>query len=407
MLNPPYSYCTDTTARLVAKTRAYLVMSVSERTIQVLLSTLKKYRHFCEKYLIANQPESIIGSLPSTPEIVSYWLTHLASAKDHKIILKFSTISHYLNNFKSLHSKLGYTGENNPCSHRLCLQTLKGIQRAFWIYEPERLKMRIRKALTPDLLALVGSLLANKSCDIRQSSLWAALNCAVWGMMRPGEIGFTSMTRYQKLHKVLLVSSLYWIVKGDGMELRIREEKNIKKKKNNQWEIREERMNYEGWEFNQIEFAIIHLSNSKTAQFSSEQIVRIAGYRPLSALWNYLKLRNQIYPTQKSNFLFVSDWKLIDDQIIEIPMSYHYLLESMRKYLSQLGLNSKEFGGHSGRRGGATTMANAGINKDVIKQLGRWKSDAINAYIEPDQQLMIDAIRLLADEPYEFNLNLD
>jgi len=50
--------------------------------------------------------------------------------------------------------------------------------------------------------------------------------------------------------------------------------------------------------------------------------------------------------------------------------------------LPHLGLLSKDFAGHSLRRGGATSLALRGVRESVLRMLGRWKSDAVNLYIE-------------------------
>ena len=46
-----------------------------------------------------------------------------------------------------------------------------------------------------------------------------------------------------------------------------------------------------------------------------------------------------------------------------------------------IGLDSDLFGSHSGRSGGATAAAAAGVELRLIKKHGNWRSDAVFAYI--------------------------
>lgn len=59
------------------------------------------------------------------------------------------------------------------------------------------------------------------------------------------------------------------------------------------------------------------------------------------------------------------------------------LLAELQQSYPQLGLNLGQFSAHSLRRGGATAAANGGVSLEAIKAHGRWKSDAVNAYIWP------------------------
>jgi hypothetical protein len=49
--------------------------------------------------------------------------------------------------------------------------------------------------------------------------------------------------------------------------------------------------------------------------------------------------------------------------------------------LTTLGLKSKDYAGHSFRRGGASWALEAGLSGDVIQILGDWKSDAYRGYL--------------------------
>lgn len=57
------------------------------------------------------------------------------------------------------------------------------------------------------------------------------------------------------------------------------------------------------------------------------------------------------------------------------PLSYTRAREILLEKLKLLGLDSKKFGLHSLRSGGATAAANAGVADRVFKKHGRWKSE--------------------------------
>jgi hypothetical protein len=47
---------------------------------------------------------------------------------------------------------------------------------------------------------------------------------------------------------------------------------------------------------------------------------------------------------------------------------------------------AKQYTLHSGRIGGATALAAAGLSDSAIKAAGRWKSDAIERYVRPSRE---------------------
>ena len=56
-------------------------------------------------------------------------------------------------------------------------------------------------------------------------------------------------------------------------------------------------------------------------------------------------------------------------------------IDKVRELLLRTGISTKGFSGHSLRKGAAVSAAANGISRDDIKLLGRWKSDAVDVYI--------------------------
>ena len=57
-------------------------------------------------------------------------------------------------------------------------------------------------------------------------------------------------------------------------------------------------------------------------------------------------------------------------------LSYTRMRELLLGKLSQLGFDTKQFGLHSLRAGGATAAANAGVADRLFKRHGRWRSES-------------------------------
>ena len=72
------------------------------------------------------------------------------------------------------------------------------------------------------------------------------------------------------------------------------------------------------------------------------------------------------------------------------PLTRASLVASLHEALQQVGLNHREYNGHSFRIGTATTAAQRGLEESRIQTLGRWKSEAYKTYIKlPRSQLAV------------------
>jgi hypothetical protein len=58
----------------------------------------------------------------------------------------------------------------------------------------------------------------------------------------------------------------------------------------------------------------------------------------------------------------------------------------MHHLLLNAGISTFGYSGHSLRKGAAVTADRNGISRQDIKLLGRWKSDAVNIYIDERQK---------------------
>jgi hypothetical protein len=65
------------------------------------------------------------------------------------------------------------------------------------------------------------------------------------------------------------------------------------------------------------------------------------------------------------------------------PFTLSWLVTSLKHAILTTGRDPSPYWGHSFRRGAANSAVSAGLSKDELKQLGRWKSDAVDRYLTP------------------------
>ncbi len=73
-----------------------------------------------------------------------------------------------------------------------------------------------------------------------------------------------------------------------------------------------------------------------------------------------------------------------------------FIINKLKDTIRLLGLDPLQFSGHSFRRGGATSMAAAGVPDYIIKHVGRWKSDVYQIYTHVTQDNLVNASQQMA-----------
>ena len=82
-----------------------------------------------------------------------------------------------------------------------------------------------------------------------------------------------------------------------------------------------------------------------------------------------------------------------------VVLSRHILRANTELYVSLIGVDSKQYSGHSYIIGGATTMAEAGMSDWEIKLSGRRSSSAYQHYIGTPSSLVIGFARHMTSVP--------
>ena len=138
----------------------------------------------------------------------------------------------------------------------------------------------------------------------------------------------------------------------------------------------------------------LFIRKSKTDQHAKGDFVSLSRnfndlLCPISLTMLYFKRFNL-----SSDFLLVSIRGNIPDS--SKPLAYATALKDLRKCLSLVGIDPSGFGEHSGRRGGTTAAAAAGVSIDELMLQGRWRSsDMPRLYTDNASKLRREcAIRL-------------
>ena len=124
---------------------------------------------------------------------------------------------------------------------------------------------------------------------------------------------------------------------------------------------------------------ILTLPASKTDQFRVGTDIYLA-YSPHSLLCPVTALRTLFthYPKPPQSPLFTHPYSQ--------SFSKSFLVLKMWELLLNAGISTIGYSGHSLRKGAAVTANRNGISKHDIKLLGRWKSDAVDVYINECQK---------------------
>jgi len=121
------------------------------------------------------------------------------------------------------------------------------------------------------------------------------------------------------------------------------------------------------------------LPTSKTDQFRVGTEIYLA-YSPRSSLCPVTALRTLFtrYPKPPQSPLFTRPHGQ--------SFSKQFFVLKMRELFLDAGISTIGYSGHSLRKGAAVTADRNGISKQDIKLLGRWRSDAVDVYINECQK---------------------
>ena len=129
----------------------------------------------------------------------------------------------------------------------------------------------------------------------------------------------------------------------------------------------------------------VRLDQSKTDPFRQGTAVIIGNSRAIEFMLVYLHRRNQTLARQP---LFAGD----DGQALTASA----LVKFTQLLIQRANIpNAHLFLGHSFRKGGATSLHEAGHPDSLIKSMGRWASFAFATYVDTPVHMLVEAGRSL------------
>lgn len=149
---------------------------------------------------------------------------------------------------------------------------------------------------------------------------------------------------------------------------------------------------------NRAKYIEVHIARSKTDRGRVGATVTIAGRTHdgidiAGPLERYIQARSASEP---SSPLF-TQWDLdgmtshptkgLSKQAFGRRLQQH--LQALKAKYPAINLNPSSYGMHSLRRGGVTAACKAGVDVEKIKAHGRWRSDAVRAYMQATRDIRL------------------
>lgn len=308
-------------------------------------SGLRKYHAFCDVFSV---PES--DRLPASFAILhsfALWACcdpdpSSPTFHDGETVyepVSSTTASKYLSAVRAWHIIQGWPPPLTDADNERISFSLRGLARI----QGSRRKRPPRPPVSlAMLLALHDDLDLTSSFD---AAVWAAAACGFFGLMRMGELTVQSRSAFKPERHITRQGALF------------------------------------GRDDNDVEYAKLTLPSAKTANPGETQDVFLATQgrvSPLDALRNMAR----VTPAGPNDPLF--SWR---DSRGEIrPLTRSATLARINNVLGTRGWGSTF--GHSFRIGGASFYMAKGVNPEIIRIVGRWRSLAYELYIRAFEQVV-------------------
>jgi hypothetical protein len=272
-------------------------------------------------------------------------MTALASRCAPHTPLQHRSIKYYLAALNTAHEVAGLPP---PTRDRECprvARTLKGIKR-----EQGLIEKRPRLPITVALLRQMQPLLDPTRAIDRL--VWAAMCTATCALLRLGEL---TVDPQHTAHRTLRLQDLT-IVTADGAVVPAHAPHTTLSL------LRAE----------QVSHMQLIIRASKTDPFSKGACITIGAPIAIAALLPLLCTHSRGGEPEAPIFAHSNG----------SPLQRRPLVDIARALLAQLGHNPDAYSGHSFRKGGASSLAAAGVAPYTIQAMGRWASDCYKLYID-------------------------
>jgi hypothetical protein len=341
-------------SQLVTTANQFISAALAGSTRATYSAGVNSYLSFCEHYHIA-------ASLPIADDHLCLWASHLATRTvelHKKNAVTFKTIKSYASGLASLHTEMGYDGWLD--SHRLFRRCMKGIKRSLG-ESSKRLRLPITSSLLDRMMATLAP-----SINYSHALFCAAATAGTYGLLRMGEFCSTPSANAGASvadHKLLTLSQLTLY---DSVNQKVPTEA--------------------AHLYPTVCYYTLGLKTSKTDPFRKGVTVCVAHAVAVRAMLQYLQQHVAI--STASAPLFVESRAPEQDSRL-VALSRDSMIGMTRSCIQSLGLDSKDYHGHSYRRGGATSLAEKGVSDAMIQMQGRWSSNCYKLYVDlPLHQLL-------------------
>lgn len=314
--------------------RFYRSRSLAPSTKDTYKSQLRKYRQFCWDF---NYPLAPI----SDSNLVRY-IAYLARS------ISPQSIDKYLNVIRLIHLELGY---KNPLENKHLVQSvLKGVARHKGLSVDKKLP------ISPTLLLNIRAQL--NLANLNDCVFWAICLTLFFTWLRKSNVLPDSLKSFDS-SKGLCRGDFVVSLKApcQGMFVNIR------------------------W--------------TKTIQYKDRVLICPLPFLPRHPLCPVTAILQAFRQTPQADsngpaFLWLGQIKQL------IPCTYPGFLSKLRFHLINCNVDPSRYTSHSFRRGGCSWGLSQGLNPDLLKQLGDWKSECYQEYVSVQLKDKISAIQQFA-----------
>ena len=316
--------------------------------MEEILEELKQDQHASSTkatyYRVWRKFNQFIIKLDDIPKLWEHRTKLYCAYITHEKGLQSATVKSYVSAIKSILANDGYHWDENL----LILSALTNSCKR----KNDKLKMRlpIRKGLLETILGRIQRKYAKLNQPYLELLYMVSFLLAYYGMMRAGEITESEHSiRAANVHKSNSKNKLLLILYSSKTHNRADLPQKIK---------------IEGQQY-------LHVTNQEHSTTFHTTSRTYSNYCPATWTKYYLAARGPyLHPNEQ--LLIFSDGS---------PLTAYHLRHELRDTLRDLKLNPKNYDIHSFRIGRATDLYKWGISIDKIKELGRWKSNAVYKYL--------------------------
>jgi hypothetical protein len=132
-----------------------------------------------------------------------------------------------------------------------------------------------------------------------------------------------------------------------------------------------------------IKHANLHLEQSKTDPFRKGMNIIISSPEAIKAITNYLRHTATNTTTPETPLFRTRNGTAV---------TRAWFMKQVTTLITAAGYDMQQYSSHSFRKGGAVSLQEKGVEDSIIRNMGRWRSDAYQLYLRhPNNTTLIQA----------------